>query len=35
VVDAELSLAAKAFVTKENRAKAVKFIDSIADDLGL
>ena len=35
VVDAELSLAAKMLATKENRATAVKFIDSIANDLGL
>ncbi len=35
VVDAELSLAAKMLVTKENRATAVKFIDSIANDLDL
>ena len=35
VVDAELSLAAKVFATKENRETAVKFIDSIANDLGL
>jgi hypothetical protein len=35
VVDAELSLAAKVLATKENRETAVKFIDSIANDLGL
>jgi hypothetical protein len=35
VVDAELSLAAKLYATKENRQNAVKFIDSIANDLGL
>jgi hypothetical protein len=35
VVVAELSLAAKVLATKENRETAVKFIDSIANDLGL
>jgi hypothetical protein len=35
VVDAELSLAAKALATKENRASAVLFIDSIVNELGL
>ena len=35
VVDAELSLAAKALATKENRETAVRFIESLADDLGL
>ncbi len=35
VVDAEYSLAAKMLATKENRATAVRFIDAIADDLGL
>jgi hypothetical protein len=35
VVDAELSLAAKMLATRENRESAVKFIDSIANDLGL
>jgi hypothetical protein len=35
VVDAEMSLAAKVLATKENRAIAVGFIDSIANDLGL
>jgi hypothetical protein len=35
VVDAELTLAAKVLATKENRATAVKFIDSLANDLGL
>ena len=34
-VDAELSLAAKAFATHKHRQKAVRFIDSIATDLGL
>ncbi len=35
VVDAELTLAAKLMATKENRETAVKFIDSLANDLGL
>ncbi len=35
VVDAELTLAAKMLATKENRATAVQFIESIANDLGL
>ena len=35
VVDAELTLAAKLLATKENRETAVKFIDSLANDLGL
>jgi hypothetical protein len=35
VVDAELTLAAKVLATRENREIAVKFIDSIANDLGL
>lgn len=35
VVDAEFSLAAKMLATKENRATAVQFIDSIANELGL
>jgi hypothetical protein len=35
VVDAELSLAAKIFDTKKNRANAVKIIESIANDLDL
>jgi hypothetical protein len=35
IVDAELSLAAKMLATKENRRTAVKFMDSIADDLNL
>ncbi len=35
VVMAELTLAAKAFVTAEHRKSAVRFIDSIADDLDL
>ena len=34
-VDAELSLAAKTFATQTHRQKAVRFIDSIATDLGL
>ena len=34
-VDAELSLAAKVFATQKHRQKAVRFIDSIATDLGL
>ncbi len=34
-VDAELSLAAKAFATQTHRQNAVRFIDSIATDLGL
>jgi Cu2+-exporting ATPase len=34
-VDAELSLAAKAFATQKHRQNAVRFIDSIAKDLGL
>jgi hypothetical protein len=35
VVDAELSLAAKMFATEENRRHAVRFIESVADDLNL
>ncbi len=35
VVDAELTLAAKLLATKENRETAVRFIESIANDLGL
>lgn len=35
VVDAELSLAAKLFATDENRRHAVRFIESVADDLNL
>lgn len=35
VVDAELSLAAKALATRENRETAVRFIESLANDLGL
>ena len=35
VVDAELTLAAKMLATPENRRSAVKFIESIANDLGL
>jgi hypothetical protein len=34
-VDAELSLAAKAFATQTHRQNAVRVIDSIATDLGL
>ncbi|MGA9924305.1 MAG: hypothetical protein WBQ29_12975, partial [Isosphaeraceae bacterium] len=34
-VDAELSLAAMAFATQKHRQNAVRFIDSIANDLGL
>ena len=34
-VDAELSLAAKMLATAENRQVAVRFIDSIADELNL
>jgi hypothetical protein len=35
VVDAELSLAAKMFATDENRKHAVRFIESVANDLNL
>jgi hypothetical protein len=35
VVDAELSLAAKLFATDENRRHAVRFIESVANDLNL
>jgi hypothetical protein len=35
IVDAELSLAAKLFATDENRRHAVRFIESVADDLNL
>ena len=35
VVDAELSLAAKMFATDENRRHAVRFIESVADELNL
>ncbi len=35
VVDAELSWTAKAFATQSHREQAVRFIDSIATDLGL
>jgi hypothetical protein len=35
VVDAEHSLAARAFATQENRKRAVRYIESIANDLGL
>ena len=35
VVDAELSLAGKVLATKENRASAVKIIETIAEELGL
>jgi hypothetical protein len=34
-VDAELSLAAKLMATEQNRRLAIRFIDSIADDLDL
>jgi hypothetical protein len=34
-VDAELSLAAKAFATQTHRQDAVRFIDSIVTELGL
>ena len=34
-VEAQLSLAAKAFATQKHRQKAVRFIDSIVTDLGL
>jgi hypothetical protein len=35
VVDAELSLAAKMLATDEHRRHAVRFIESVADDLNL
>jgi hypothetical protein len=35
VVSAELSAAAKMFATKENRRHAVRFIESVANDLNL
>jgi hypothetical protein len=35
VVNAELSLAAKMFATDENRRHAVRFIESVANDLNL
>lgn len=35
VVDAELSFAAKMFATDENRRHAVRFIESIANELNL
>jgi hypothetical protein len=35
VVDAEMTLAAKAFATRENRATAVRLIDSVSEALGL
>jgi hypothetical protein len=35
VVDAELSLAAKMFATEANRRHAVRFIESVANDLNL
>jgi hypothetical protein len=35
VVDAELSLAARILATRKNREKAVQFIESVADELGL
>ena len=34
-VEAELSLAAKALATQQHRRDAVRFIESIATDLGL
>jgi hypothetical protein len=34
-VQAELTLAAKAFATQKHRQSAVRFIDSIATELGL
>jgi hypothetical protein len=35
VVDAEMTLAARMFATAENKKTAVRFIESLADDLGL
>jgi hypothetical protein len=35
VVNAELSMAAKMFATDENRRHAVRFIESVANDLNL
>ncbi len=35
VVDAELTLAAKMMATDAHRGQAVRFLDSIADELGL
>jgi hypothetical protein len=35
VVDAELSLAAKMLATPENRRYAVRYIETLANDLGL
>jgi hypothetical protein len=35
VVDAEFSFAAKMFATNENRQHAVRFIESVANDLNL
>ena len=35
IVDAELSLAAKMFATDENRRHAVRFIESVANELNL
>jgi len=35
VVDVELSVTAKMFATEANRKHAVRFIESIANDLGL
>jgi hypothetical protein len=35
VVDAELTLAAKMMATDEHRSHAVRFIDTIANELGL
>jgi hypothetical protein len=34
-VEAQLSLAARAFATNKHRERAVRFINSIATDLGL
>jgi hypothetical protein len=35
VVDAEMTLAAKMLATAENKKTAVRFIETLADDLGL
>ncbi len=35
VVDAELSLTAKMMATDAHRSQAVRFLDSMADELGL
>jgi hypothetical protein len=35
VVDAEMTFAARVFATAENKKTAVRFIESLADDLGL